>query len=79
MTAPRVVVPFHNSDRISTGKLPEAASAKASETMKATFCFSNRIPSRIANAPSASVLMRETLSSLADVAFPLLKTVAKRS
>jgi len=36
--------------------------AKASDTMKATFCFSKAIPSSTAITPSATVVMRETFS-----------------
>ena len=52
ITTPRVVHPLHSSDITSTGKLPDAASAKARLTMKATFCFSNAMPSRIARIAS---------------------------
>ena len=76
MTAPRVVVPFQNTDRNRTGKLAEAATAKASDTMKATFCFSNRMPSSTAMTPSTRVVMRETRSSEALSALPCLMTVA---
>jgi hypothetical protein len=34
MTAPRVVRPFHNMERSSTGKFALAPTAKASPTMK---------------------------------------------
>jgi hypothetical protein len=63
ITAPRVVQSFHSSDRNSTGKLAEAAIAKASDTMNAMFCFSKAMPSTTATTPSASVVMRETFSS----------------
>src|SRR3954464_2644410 len=43
--APRVVRPFQYIDRISTGKLAEAAMPKVRPTRNATFCFSNRMPS----------------------------------
>ena len=79
MTAPRVVVPRQRMDSSSTGKLAEAATAKASDTMKATFCFSNRMPSSTAMTPSTSVVMRETRSSVALSARPCLMTVAYRS
>ena len=44
ITAPRVVQPFHRMDRISGGKLADAATANARDTMKAMFCFSKAIP-----------------------------------
>ena len=51
ITAPRVVQSFHSSDMNSTGKLADAATAKASDTMKAMFCFSKTMPSRTATMP----------------------------
>jgi hypothetical protein len=41
MVAPRVVHLLHRTDMNSTGKLAEAAMAKASDTMKATLTVSN--------------------------------------
>ena len=76
MTAPRVVQPFHIIDRNNTGKLADAATANASDTMNATFCFSNAMPSSTAITPSTSVVMRDTFSSSALLALPFLKTVA---
>ena len=74
-----MVQPFHSTERNSTGKLAEAAIAKASDTMKAMFCFSNTMPRITATTPSASVVMRETFSSEALSALPFLNTVAYRS
>ena len=51
ITAPRVVQSFHSTDMNSTGKLAEAAIAKASDTMKAMFCFSKAMPSSTATMP----------------------------
>lgn len=79
ITAPRVVQFFHNKDRISTGKLAEAAMANASDTMKATFCFSNTMPSSTAITPSTRVVTRETFSSEPGAGLPFLITVAYRS
>ena len=79
ITAPLVVQSFHSSDRISTGKFADAAMAKASDTMKATFCFSNTIPSSTAITPNAKVVMRETRSSEPGAGLPFLNTVAYRS
>ena len=76
ITAPLVVQFFHSTYSKSTGKLAEAATANASETMKAMFCFSKAIPSSTAITPSASVVMRETFSSDALSALPCLNTVA---
>ena len=53
--------------------------AKASETMNAMFCFSNAMPSATATTPSATVVIRDTLSSEALSALPFLNTVAYRS
>ena len=47
--------------------------------MNAMFCFSNAMPSATATMPSASVVMRDTLSSAALSALPFLTTVAYRS
>src|SRR5690606_25228358 len=52
ITAPRVVQSFHSTDMNSTGKFAEAAIAKASDTMKAMFCFSNAMPRITASTPS---------------------------
>ena len=59
----------------STGKLAEAAMAKASDTMKAMFCFSNAMPNTTAMMPSAMVVILETRSSSALLAWPFLITV----
>ena len=79
ITAPRVVHCFHSMDKISAGKLAEAATAKASDTMKAMFCFSNKMPNTTATRPKARVVMRETFSSAALSALPFLMTVEYRS
>src|SRR5690606_33452038 len=79
MVAPRVVQFFHSTDMNSTGKLAEAAIAKASDTMKAMFCFSNAMPRITAITPSTMVVMRETRSSEAESALPFLNTVEYRS
>ncbi len=44
--------------------------------MKATFCFSKMMPSRIARIASTSTVRRDTRSSAAESAAPLRKTVA---
>ena len=76
MTAPLVVQSFHKTLMNSTGKLAEAAIAKASDTMKAMFCFSNTMPNTTATTPSVKVVMRDTRSSAALSALPFLNTVA---
>ena len=76
VTAPRVVQSFHSTESSSTGKLAEAATAKASDTMKATLIFSKAMPSNTATTPRHSVAMRETRSSEAESALPSLKSVA---
>ena len=62
-TAPFVVQSFHRMERKSTGKLADAATAKASDTMKAMFCFSKTMPRMTARMPRQMVVIRETLSS----------------
>ena len=57
VTAPLVVQSFHSTDMNSTGKLAEAAITKASMTMKATFSFSNAMPSTTATMPRPTVVM----------------------
>ena len=79
ITAPRVGQSFHNTLMNSTGKFAEAATAKARETMKATFCFSNTMPSSTATTPNATVVMRETRNSSLLSAWPFLISVAYRS
>ena len=71
-----MVSPFQYMERISTGKLAEAATPKVSATRNATFCPSNRMPSTIAVAPIASVATFETRSSSCSDAFPLRMTLA---
>jgi hypothetical protein len=53
----------------------EAATAKANDTMNAMFCFSKTMPSTTATIPSTTVVIRETRSSLALVAWLFLNTV----
>src|ERR1035437_9610665 len=65
VTAPLVVQSFHNTDMNKTGKLAEAAITNASITMKATFSFSNAIPSVTAMIPSTTVVILETRGSCA--------------
>ncbi|MNR26068.1 hypothetical protein D3C85_1432560 [compost metagenome] len=79
IVAPRVVQPFHSTDMNSTGKLAEAATAKASDTMKAIFCFSKTMPSTTATTPRMTVVIRDTCSSSRLLALPCLNTVAYRS
>src|ERR1700682_6152315 len=74
--APRVVSPFQKIDMTSTGKLHDAAMAKASPTMKATFWFSNMMPRMIASTPRNSVAIFETRISSCALAFPSLITMA---
>src|SRR5574343_507891 len=78
-TAPLVVQFFHSTDMKRTGKLAEAAIAKARETMKAMFCFSKAIPRTTAMTPKTMVVIRETRSSAAESALPFLNTVAYKS
>jgi DNA polymerase-3 subunit epsilon len=71
-TAPLVVQSFHSTLMKSTGKLADAAIAKASDTMKAMFCFSKAMPSTTATMPNAMVVMRETLQFGGAVGLALL-------
>ncbi len=75
-TTPLVVQPRHSTLITSTGKLPDAARAKARLTMKATFCVSNNMPSRMASAARTSTVRRDTRNSSSLVAFPFLITEA---
>ena len=68
-----MVQSFHSTDMNSTGKLAEAAMAKASDTMKAMFCFSKAMPSTTAITPSARVVMRENLQFRGAVGLALLE------
>ncbi len=54
--------PFQNIDSSSAGKFALAAIAKASPTMKATFCPLNTMPSTIATSASTTVASRATRS-----------------
>jgi hypothetical protein len=60
----------------STGKLELAAMENVRLTMKAMVCFSKRMPSRIDNTPSTSVVMRDTRISSLSVAVPWRSTLA---
>src|SRR5450830_685856 len=79
VTAPLVVQSFHSTDMNSTGKLAEAATTKASITMKATFSFSKAIPKVTAMMPRITVVILETRSSSAWSTRPFLHTDAYRS
>ncbi|MNP33038.1 hypothetical protein D3C76_1262520 [compost metagenome] len=63
-------------ERMMIGKLQLAAMENASPTIKAMFCFSNRIPSAIATTPSNTTVILETFSSSRSVALPFLMTQA---
>ena len=63
-------------DRISTGKLTEAATPKVSATRKATFWSLNRMPRMMAMKPMATDANLVTLISWALVAVPFLITRA---
>jgi PAB1-binding protein PBP1 len=76
ITAPLVVQSFHSTLMNSTGKLAEAAIAKASDTMKAMFCFSKAMPSTTATMPRQIVVIFDTRSSEELSALPFLTTVA---
>ena len=76
MTAPRVVQSFHSTLMNSTGKLADAAMAKARHTMKAMFCFSKAMPSTTAMMPRQIVVIFDTRSSEALSAVPFFTTVA---
>ena len=54
----------------------EAAIEKARPTMKAMFCFSNRIPSTMATAPRQIVAILDTRISAASDAVPFMITRA---
>ena len=69
-------MPFHISDISSTGKLQDAAIAKARPTMKATLLFSNLMPRPIAMMPSTTVVIFDTRISSCSFALPPLMTVA---
>ncbi|MDT4804890.1 hypothetical protein FQZ97_376780 [compost metagenome] len=74
--APRVVSFFQYMERISTGKLQLAAMEKARPTMKAMFCFSNRMPRPMATTPRITVVIFDTRSSSFSLALPFLNTEA---
>ena len=71
-----LVKPFQKIDMTSTGKLHDAAMAKASPTMKATFWFSNMMPRMIASTPRNRVAIFETRISSCSLALPSLITMA---
>ncbi|CAI2447733.1 Uncharacterised protein [Serratia ficaria] len=77
--APRVVRRDQYIDRMIIGKLQLAAMENASPTIKAMFCFSNKIPSAIATMPSSTTVILDTRSSSRSVALPFLTTLAYRS
>src|SRR5690606_25119373 len=79
ITAPRVVKPFQNMDNTSTGKLAHAATENARPTMKATFCFSNRIPRIIAKIARPKVASLDIRSSDSGVVWPFFNTLAYKS
>ncbi len=72
--APRVVKSFQYIERISTGKLAEAAIPKVSPIKKAMFIFSNKIPHAIAITPRTTTESRDTTISCFSVALPFLIT-----
>jgi len=76
MTAPRVVILPQNIDISRTGKLVEAAMAKARPTMKATFWFSKAMPSTMETMPMMTVVIFDTRISSASLARPRAKTEA---
>ncbi|MCY1442889.1 hypothetical protein D9M71_592780 [compost metagenome] len=53
-----------------------AAMENARPTMKAMFCFSNRIPRPMATTPRHTVVIFETRSSSFSLALPFLNTEA---
>ena len=70
-TAPAVVKRFHMMDMARAGKLALEATAKARPTMKATFCFSNTMPSTTATSantrmpPIVTAVTPDTIASVA--------------
>ena len=66
-------------DMSSTGKLAQEATPKASATMKATFIFSNAMPSSTATTPRHRVAILETRISFSSLAWPFMMTRAYRS
>ena len=77
--APRVVSFFQYIESSRTGKLQLAAMENARPTMKAMFCFSNRMPRPIASTPRATVVIFDTRISSLSLALPLRHTLAYRS
>ncbi len=75
-SAPRVLSPFQYMERNSTGKLQLAAMENARPTMKAMFCFSKMMPSRIATTPRVRVVSLVTRISSSSRALPCLITQA---
>jgi len=78
-TTPRVVNPFQNIDKNSTGKLTDAGSASTRPDKKAMFCDSNNNPNITATQPMTMVVVRETISLLRSLASPLQMTQAYKS
>ncbi|MOA11272.1 hypothetical protein D3C78_1312050 [compost metagenome] len=77
--APRVVRRDQYIERMIIGKLQLAAIEKAKPTIKAIFCFSNKIPRAIATIPRITTVILETRSSSRSVALPFLITLAYKS
>ncbi len=64
MTAPRVVNRFQKRDSTITGRLAEAATAKASATKNATLAFGpSRMATPMAMAPTTNAVTRATFTS----------------
>jgi hypothetical protein len=75
-SAPRVVRPFQYIDRMSTGKLTDEATPKASATRNSTFWSLKAMPSTMAAMPRPTEAMRVTFISCSLVAVPFLITRA---
>jgi hypothetical protein len=78
-TAPAVVQRRQKMLSTSAGKFALAAIANASETMNATFCPLNAMPSAMATTPSATVAQRATRSCSRGSASPWRTTLTHRS
>ena len=74
--APRVLNRFQNRFITSAGRLPEAATAKASATRNAMFRSWAKIDSTMATPPIANAAIRATLTSSFSDAVPFLITLA---
>ena len=75
-SAPLVVNPRQVMERMSTGKLADAATPKVSATMNARFWFSKTIPSTMATIPIATAAILETRTSSRSLTRPLRITFA---